>query len=82
MCSKCCIEKTVCLSDEDVERIQRIRSTPFFRTRVTGSKILYWKEHEDRQYCIFLNPDTLRCEIYKHRPKVCQKYFCDDILFD
>ena len=78
-CAKCCIEKTVALSTEDVERIQRIRSSPFFRTRITGSKVMYWKEHQGKSLCVFLNPNTYKCEIYEHRPQVCREYYCETI---
>jgi len=41
-----------------------------------------WKEHQNKQYCIFLNVNTKRCDIYEDRPKVCREYICDKINFD
>jgi Fe-S-cluster containining protein len=54
----------------------------FYRVRNTGSKIMNWKEHQNKQYCIFLNVNTKRCDIYEDRPKVCREYICDKINFD
>ncbi len=78
-CAKCCTEKTIALSDSDVNRIQQKTSVQFFRVRNTGSKIMNWKEHQEKQYCIFLNVNTFQCSIYPDRPQVCKEYYCPKI---
>ena len=75
-CAKCCIEKTVPISELEIERISKISDLPFFRTRISGSRVLNWYQHKNHYYCIFLNSDTLTCNVYKDRPKVCQEYYC------
>ena len=79
-CAKCCIEKTIALSDDDIKKIQTHISTSFFRIRNTGSKVMNWKECKDRQICVFLNPENYLCNIYKYRPKVCKEYICDELI--
>ena len=81
-CAACCTEKTVALSQEDVDRISERSSINFYRVRGTGSKIMNWKDHQERQYCVFLNLNTKRCDIYEDRPKVCKEYLCDKITFN
>ncbi len=76
-CAKCCTEKTVCLSDQDIAIISAQYSFPFFRVRNTGVKLMNWKEHNSRYICVFLSPMTKHCEIYNIRPKVCREYYCD-----
>ncbi len=80
-CAACCTEKTVALTEADVERISKRTSVNFYRVRMTGSKIMNWKEHQERQYCVFLNLNTKRCDIYEDRPQVCKEYLCDKIVF-
>lgn len=80
-CAACCIEKTVSLSSEDVERIGHYyTNTKFFRVRNTGVKIMNWKEHNDKKICIFLNPNTYKCDIYDVRPQVCKEFFCNQTI--
>jgi Fe-S-cluster containining protein len=75
-CARCCKETTVCLNNEDIERISKKYSS-FFIVRKTGVKIMKWKQNKEKYICIFLNPENETCEIYEDRPKVCKEYYCN-----
>jgi Fe-S-cluster containining protein len=75
-CGKCCTNKTICLNDQDIEKISKRYSLPFFKIRTTGVKIMHWKQHQNEYLCVFLNPITKQCGIYEDRPQVCKEYKC------
>jgi Fe-S-cluster containining protein len=75
-CGKCCCERTVALSNQDIINIKKVTNVDFYFTRKTGVKILKWKDYKNHKVCIFFNPDTNLCNIYENRPAVCRQYFC------
>jgi len=75
-CAKCCTEKTVAITTEEVQIISEQCKSNFYRVRNTGVKILNWKQHGNQKICMFLSPYSNQCLIYNIRPGVCKNFNC------
>lgn len=80
-CGKCCERLEIPLRDEDIERLVEAgydesyfvdETKMFYR----GSKFLGYalKKRPFDDACVFLDPETKRCRVYKHRPLACRLY--------
>lgn len=73
-CIKCCLETSMPLSNQDIERIQDLGfSTNFFVVECNG-----WLQLKNKDgKCVFHNGKL--CSIYKDRPEGCKLY---PIIYD
>ena len=76
-CGKCCTEKTVSLTEEDIVRISARSSFLFYTIKqTTGARVLKWNKSKEKYICVFFNPSTRQCNIYEDRPLICKEFFC------
>ncbi|ASJ00170.1 YkgJ family cysteine cluster protein [Thermococcus gorgonarius] len=80
-CGKCCRELEIPLRDEDIERIEELgynawEFVDYEKLFYRGDKFLGYglKKRPFDDSCVFLDPETKRCRIYKHRPLACRLY--------
>jgi len=82
-CGECCIYTTVKLSEEDMQRIEKLGHKEFHEwDHIIRAPVL--KKNKDG--CVFLRKkgDKFLCSIYGNRPEVCRKYpfFDTDVVED
>jgi len=70
-CGKCCYNTEMILFKEDIERITKLGyPRDFFTMRQGNINVL----RNINGHCVFLDPETNRCKIYRHRPIGCRLY--------
>lgn len=80
-CGRCCRELEIPLRDEDIEEIEKLgynawEFVDYDKAFYRGDKFLGYaiKKRPFDGACIFLDPETNRCRIYRHRPLACRLY--------
>ena len=73
-CARCCIERTVLLLPEDVERLARVTglSPEEFAVPVRGLEPYTHKLKKTDEGCVFLR--ERECSVYPYRPLACRFY--------
>jgi len=70
-CGKCCYNTEMILFKEDIERITKLGyPKEFFVAKQGNMNVL----RNINGHCVFLDPETNKCKIYKHRPIGCRLY--------
>ena len=70
-CGKCCYNTEMILFKEDIERITKLGyPKEFFVVKQGSINVL----RNIDGHCVFLDPETNRCKIYKYRPIGCRLY--------
>ncbi|NJE47058.1 YkgJ family cysteine cluster protein [Thermococcus sp. GR7] len=80
-CGKCCYELEIPIRDEDIAQIEELgynawEFVDYEKMFYRGDKFLSYalKKRPFDGGCVFLNPGTLKCKIYNHRPLACRLY--------
>ncbi len=80
-CGRCCYELEIPVRDEDIARIEELgynawEFVDYEKMFYRGDKFLSYaiKKRPFDGGCVFLDPDTMRCRIYPHRPLACRLY--------
>lgn len=80
-CGKCCYELEIPIRNEDIVRIKELgynawEFVDYNKSFYRGDKFLSYavKKRPFDGSCVFLDSETMRCKIYKHRPLACRLY--------
>ena len=79
-CGECCLRTEMILSKNDIYKIMKnspknLKKKDF----VFKNKEGFFQLKNIRDHCIFLDPLSKQCKIYKHRPQGCRFY---PLIFD
>ncbi|MHA1340710.1 MAG: YkgJ family cysteine cluster protein [Promethearchaeota archaeon] len=78
-CAKCCFETEMELSEEDIERIEKLNPWKYKREDFCIHEPPFYILKNIDGKCIFLDKNTLLCKIYEFRPTGCRFY---PLLYD
>lgn len=74
-CGKCCLETEMILSQQDVDlilnNISNKSSTDYFIFKKSNG---YYQLKNIEGHCVFLDLNSMSCNIYKYRPQGCRFY--------
>jgi Fe-S-cluster containining protein len=80
-CGKCCYELEIPVRDEDIARIEELgysawEFVDYNKMFYRGDKFLGYaiKKNPVTDECVFLDPETKKCKIYRDRPLACRLY--------
>ncbi|WP_288071963.1 YkgJ family cysteine cluster protein [Pyrococcus sp.] len=80
-CGKCCIYNEIPLREKDIQKISSLGYEEEYFVDYTkmfyrGVKFLGYgmKKRPFDDACVFLDPETKKCNIYQHRPAACRMY--------
>jgi len=70
-CFKCCLETEMILSEDDIRRIE---SLGYRREEFCEYRDGFYRLKNVDGHCVFLDVESGRCKIYRHRPTGCRTY--------
>ncbi|RLE90259.1 MAG: YkgJ family cysteine cluster protein [Thermoprotei archaeon] len=71
-CGKCCVKTQMVLGPTDILRITKLGYKLKEFSVISKDGLLRLKNIND--HCVFYNPNTRKCNIYRWRPKGCRIY--------